>query len=208
MSELKLLTVTGYKGGIAKSTTAIHLATFFSQHGKTVLADGDPNRTCISWSQRGIDKGMPLPFTVVSEKQAPKFMRNAEFLIIDTAARPNSTDLEELANGCDLLILPTVPDVLGLEPMLETAKDLPESSLYRVLISVVPSYPSRAGEVLKTQLNSAGIPLFNTMIRRSSKVPDAALQGVSVKALTKSRYAQAVWNEYVKVGEEIMEIIK
>jgi chromosome partitioning protein len=42
---MKILTVTGYKGGVGKSVTAVHLATFFSELGKTVLVDGDPNRT-------------------------------------------------------------------------------------------------------------------------------------------------------------------
>ncbi|MGB7518218.1 MAG: ParA family protein [Spirulinaceae cyanobacterium] len=31
---MKIITVTGYKGGVAKSTTAIHLAAFLSGHGQ------------------------------------------------------------------------------------------------------------------------------------------------------------------------------
>ncbi len=30
---MKIITDTGYKGGIGKSTTAIHLATYFSEKG-------------------------------------------------------------------------------------------------------------------------------------------------------------------------------
>ena len=40
---MKLITVTGYKGGCGKSTTAIHLATYFSDRGKTLLIDSDQN---------------------------------------------------------------------------------------------------------------------------------------------------------------------
>jgi Mrp family chromosome partitioning ATPase len=32
--QMKIVTITGYKGGVGKSTTAIHLATFFSDLGK------------------------------------------------------------------------------------------------------------------------------------------------------------------------------
>ncbi len=49
-SPKKIVTITGYKGGVGKSTTAVHLATFFSEIGKTVLVDGDQNRTALAWS--------------------------------------------------------------------------------------------------------------------------------------------------------------
>ena len=147
---MKILTVTGYKGGVGKSVTAVHLATFFSELGKTVLVDGDPNRTALGWNNRG-----QLPFTVADERQAMKVVSGSDFVIIDTPARPNSDDLKELAKGCDLLILPTAPDVLSLQPMLETARDLGEAN-YRALITIVPSYPSREGEVMKKDLKQGG----------------------------------------------------
>src|SRR4028119_2161677 len=138
---MKILTVTGYKGGVGKSTTAIHLATYFSDKGKTVLVDGDPNRTALGWAGRG-----ELPFTVSDERQAMRVISGSDYVVIDTPARPNSDDLKELAKGCDLLILPTAPDVLSLPPMLETARDLGDAN-YRALITIVPPYPSREGEV-------------------------------------------------------------
>jgi chromosome partitioning protein len=136
---MKIITVTGYKGGVAKSNTAIHLATFFSDLGKTILIDGDPNRTALSWSQRG-----KLPFTVADERQAMKLISGNDFVVIDTPARPNSDDLKELAKGCDLLILPTIPDIVSLEPMLQTASDLGDAN-YRALIAIVPPAPSKEG---------------------------------------------------------------
>src|SRR6185369_4482079 len=102
---MKILTVTGYKGGVGKSTTAVHLATYFAELGPTVLVDGDPNRTALLWAERG-----SLPFNVSDQRQAMKAIAGAEFIIIDTPARPHSDDLKELAKGCDLLILPTAPD--------------------------------------------------------------------------------------------------
>ncbi|NCR19934.1 MAG: ParA family protein [Microcystis aeruginosa LL13-03] len=50
---MKIITVTGYKGGVGKSTTAVHIATYFSDRGRTVLVDGDPNRTALGWAERG-----------------------------------------------------------------------------------------------------------------------------------------------------------
>lgn len=198
---MKILTVTGYKGGVGKSVTAVHLATFFSDKGKTVLVDGDPNRTAIGWNSRG-----KLSFTVADERQAMRVVSGSDFVVIDTPARPNSDDLLELAKGCDLLILPTAPDVLSLPPMLETARDL-GSSNYRALITIVPPYPSREGEVMKKDLKQGGVPVFETMIRRTAGFPKAALAGVSIRDLEDTR-AKAAWSDYEVLGNEIVEVLK
>jgi chromosome partitioning protein len=198
---MKILTVTGYKGGVGKSVTAVHLATFFSDKGKTVLVDGDPNRTAIGWNSRG-----QLPFTVADERQAMKVVSGSDYVVIDTPARPNSDDLKELAKGCDLLILPTAPDVLSLQPMLETARDLGDAN-YRALITIVPPYPSREGEVMNKDLKEGGVPVFETMIRRTTGFPKAALAGVPIRDLDDVRF-KAAWSDYEALGNEIREILK
>ncbi|MBD1930139.1 ParA family protein [Trichocoleus sp. FACHB-90] len=196
---MKILTVTGYKGGVGKSVTAVHIATFFSDLGKTVLVDGDPNRTALGWNSRG-----KLPFLVADERQAMKVVSSSDFVIIDTPARPDSDDLKELAKGCDLLVLPTAPDVLSLQPMLETAQDLGDTN-YRALITIVPPYPSREGEVMRKDLKEGGVPIFETMIRRTAGFPKAALAGVPIRNLDDARF-KAAWADYEALGNEIMEI--
>lgn len=197
---MKIITVTGYKGGVSKSTTAVHLATFFSEKGNTLLVDGDPNRTAIAWANRGC-----LPFEVADERHAMKLVLGRDYVVIDTPARPHSDDLKELATGCDLLILPTLPDVVSLEPMLETAKDLGEAR-YHCLITVVPPHPSREGELMRSDLIAAGVPVFKAMIRRSAGFQKAALAGVPIRDLAESR-SRLAWADYVALGKEIMEVL-
>lgn len=197
-----ILTITGYKGGIGKSTTAIHIATYFSDLGRTVLVDGDQNRTAIGWAERG-----SLPFTVADQRQAMKHITGAEYVVIDTPARPNSDDLKELAKGCDLLILPTAPDVLSLQPMLETARDLGPEAQYRALLTIVPPAPSREGELMQADLRDGNIPVFKTMIRRTVGFPKAALVGRPIRDIDDSR-AKTAWEDYKSLGDEIRTILK
>lgn len=199
---MQIVTVTGYKGGVSKSTTAIHLAAFFSDRGKTILIDGDPNRTAVNWGARG--KG--LPFTVADDRQAMRLIAGHDFAVIDTPARPNSDDLKELAKGCDLLVLPTPPDVLSLEPMLQVARDLGEGANYRALVTIVPPKPSREGEQLQADLREAGIPVFDATVRRTVNVAKAALVGVTARDI-KNPQASALWNDYKAVGKEILDLL-
>lgn len=199
---MTIITVTGYKGGIGKSTTAIHLATYFSDYGKTVLVDGDPNRTALSWAERGQGtEGAGLPFSVVDQRQAMRVVSGTDFIVIDTPAHPDSDDLKELAKGCELLILPTTPDIISLEPMLQTARVLGDAN-YRALITVVPPKPSREGELMQADLREGDVPVFDTLIRRTVGFAKAALQGKPIRNLDDAR-AKAAWEDYQALGEEI-----
>jgi len=196
---MRIITVTGYKGGCGKSVTAIHLATFFSALGDVVLVDGDPNRTAIAWGERG-----KLPFIIADERKAMKIVQGRDYIVIDTPARPDSSDLKELAEGADLLVLPTLPDVVSLEPMLQTASDLGSAS-YRALLTIVPPKPSREGETMRDELKGNGVPVFETMIRRAAGFQKAALAGVPIKEMTgRDRLG---WLDYESLGEEILEIL-
>lgn len=197
---MHIITVTGYKGGVGKSTTAVHLAAFFSEKGETLLIDGDPNRTSVKWAARG-----SLPFKVINEKESARHVAGKDFVIIDTPARPNSEDLKELSDGCDLLILPTPPDILGLEALLETAENV-SSANYRALLTIVPPKPSNEGDIMKMELLENEIPAFETMIRRSASFQKAALAGVPVSEIRNSLAAGAA-SDYAKLGVEILEVL-
>lgn len=199
-----IITVASFKGGVGKSTTAIHLATYFAQakNQKVLLLDGDANRSASNWAQRG-----NLPFKVADERHAAKYARDADHIVIDTAARPEEEDLKSLAEGCDLLILPCVPDVLSLEAMMLTVETLQKlnNDSYKVLLTVVPPKPNRDGEEARKSLIKAGLPLFETFIRRYQAYKKAALAGVPVYQVNDEK-AKIAWSDYKNVGQEIKEL--
>jgi chromosome partitioning protein len=48
-----IITVASHKGGVGKTTTAVHLAAYLQTLAPTLLLDGDDTRNATAWSQRG-----------------------------------------------------------------------------------------------------------------------------------------------------------
>lgn len=197
-----IITVTSFKGGVGKTTTAIHLATFFQGQGKTLLIDADPNRSALGWARRG-----DLPFPVVDEWQVDGQYDHYRHIIIDTQARPNQADLALLVSHCHLLVLPTTPDVLALEALVLTVDHLGRlpAPQYRILLTAVPPPPSRAGETVRSLLLETQQPLFDQGIRRYAAFQKAAQAGVPVYEV-KDPKAEQAWQDYVAVGQEILTL--
>lgn len=195
-----IITVAAFKGGVGKTTSAVHLASYLQGDASTLLVDGDPNRSASGWAKRG-----ELPFKVVDERQAAKYSREFEHIVIDTEARPEEADLKALAEGADLLIIPTTPDALSLDALRQTVTALTSlgSERFRILITMVPPRPSRDGEEARAMLGAAGLPLFEGQIRRLAAFQKAALAGVPVHAVPDPR-AKEGWKDYRKIGEEVL----
>jgi chromosome partitioning protein len=195
-----ITTVASFKGGVGKSTTAVHLASYLNARSPTLLIDGDPNRSVTGWSKRGA-----LPFQVIDERQAARYARDYQHIVIDTQARPSRDDLDALAGGCDLLVIPSTPDALALDALVLTAAALAEvgAQRFKVLLTICPPKPSRDAEEARAMIAEAGLPLFAGEIRRAAAFQKAALQGMVVCSVKDPRAADC-WRDYERIGTEIL----
>ena len=198
-----VVTVASFKGGVGKSTTAIHLAAYLQVKASTLLVDGDPNRSVSEWARAG-----KLPFKVVDERQAALHARSFEHIVIDTKARPDEEDLRALALGCHLLVIPCTPDPLSLRALGLTVTALKTigADRYRVLLTVVPPRPSRDGDDAREMIEQMGLPVFQSAIPRLVAFQRAVLEGTTVGGLKDPRGQQA-WEEYQRVGEETATLV-
>jgi chromosome partitioning protein len=195
-----IITVASFKGGVGKTTTAVHIAAYLQQKAQTLLIDGDPNRSASGWAKRG-----ELPFKVIDERQAARFSREYEHIVVDTQARPTREDLEALTGGCDLLVIPSTPDSLALEALALTVDTLKEigSDKYKVLLTVIPPKPNKDGEEAREMLLEVGFPIFAGGIRRFIAFQRAALNGVLVSEISDPNATEG-WNDYQAIGREIL----
>ncbi|HIK39567.1 ParA family protein [Thermoleptolyngbya sp. M55_K2018_002] len=196
-----IITVASFKGGVGKTTAAIHLAAFLQTQGETLLIDADPNRSATGWAKRG-----SLPYEVIDEWRSPQRVRNFSHVVIDTQARPVQRDLELLTDGCDLLILPTTPDVLAMDALVLTLECLHTigANRYRIMLNIIPPKPSRDGETVRSLLQESGMPVFVAGVRRLAAFQKAARAGVPVYDVKDPRAADG-WQDYVSVGQEMLE---
>jgi chromosome partitioning protein len=193
-----VISVASYKGGVGKTTTAIHLAAYFQALAPTLLLDGDLNRSSLRWAEPG-----KLPFQVVDYRQAAMHIQRYQHVIVDTQARPDEQDMKVLAGSCDLLVLPCTPDAISLQVLGDTVAALRKIGAlnYRILLTVVPPRPNRDGEEARQFLTSSGMPVFQTAIRRLVAFQRAALEGVTVAEIDRKNLG---WSDYLQVGEEIL----
>jgi chromosome partitioning protein len=193
------ITLVAFKGGVGKTTSAIHIASYLSQFGPTLLVDGDPNRSASTWA-----KPNNLPFTVLNEIAALHQKGEFKYQVIDTKARPEKEDLELFVKNCDYLVVPTEPDTLSLATVVRVAKTFEalKADRYKVLITKVPPKPSRAGQDAQEFLTASGIPQFERYIRRFEAFRKAVDLGVPVSKV-RDEHAIDGWNDYLAICKEL-----
>lgn len=196
-----IITIASFKGGVGKTTTALHLAQYLGKRrgsGKVVLLDGDPNRSALSWYERGHQKAS---FSVMDGDEEPSMF---DHLIIDTPARTDPTELLPLASASDLLIIPSEISIFSLEATIATVSVLQSLSddKYRILLTMLPPRGVKREAGAREAMQEAGLMVFTAGIKDRTVYQDAALEGLAVGEL-KGTAATAAWSDYQALGKEI-----
>jgi chromosome partitioning protein len=193
-----IIAITALKGGVGKTTTAIHLSAYLQQKAPTLLIDADRNRSALIWAREE-----KLPFYVASQAGSTSLIRKYPHIVIDTRARPEADEFKDLAEGSDLLIIPTTPNHLDLDATFKAIEQLePLNVNYKILLTKVDAR-TRGGEMARNLLNEAQLPLFKSEIPLLVAFERASQKGVIIRDYADPRSTLA-WLRYKAVGQEIL----
>lgn len=125
------------KGGVGKTTLALHLAGAWSARGQRVLVvDADPQASALDWADQRLREGLPRLFGVLGlaretlHKELPDLAREADHLIIDGPPRVAGIARSALL-AADLVLIPAQPSPFDGWASSEMLRLLDEARIFR-----------------------------------------------------------------------------
>lgn len=121
-----IVVIANTKGGVGKSTIAVHLAGWLRRHGKSVvLADCDPQRSSSEWVGDAVPDvtGVPLPGPNEILNQLPRLAEGAEFVVADGPGS-NSEVSRALLLRADMAIVPCKASMLEVRALASATEVL------------------------------------------------------------------------------------
>jgi chromosome partitioning protein len=184
---MKVIGLLSRKGGVGKTTLAVHLAVLAQQAGqRTLLIDLDPQRSAAAWWRA---REAETPALVETEPAQLRGIIDAaradgvDLVVVDT--RPSvEADVAHVATLADLVLIPTRPAILDLRAILGTL-DVIKGAARRSLIVLNACPPPRgAGEASLTgdarrALAAFGVPVAPAAIVNRTTFSSALLTGLT-----------------------------
>lgn len=203
-----IFTVAHTKGGVGKTTTAIHLATMLAKRGQTLLIDADPQASSASWAAWRRDSGRdPSPTTTVLNGKAvltegKVLSQGFTSTVVDAGGR-DSGGLRSALLLAERAIIPVGASNLDAAAMtdlleiVELTKEYNPTLDVRVLLARIDPRTRDADEML-SYLKDQGLKVFTARITERVAYRRTIGEGAIVEEVAKDAQAVAEMQAFFK----------
>ncbi len=204
-----IVAFTNQKGGVGKSTAAIHCAAWLRDRGSVLLIDADAQQSSSAWAQL-----LELPCQVISDPEdlfdkLPELAQHHDHIVVDGPGGLSEIVKAILAR-CDLALVPCQPSGLDLRSSHKILRFVRQAQELRGGAPRAFLFLSRAtpGTVLlreaKEALSEGGLPLLEATIFQRQCVADAPGQGMTVFEMSGAS-AKKASSEFKTLFETVWE---
>jgi chromosome partitioning protein len=187
----KVIAILNQKGGVGKTTLAVHLATALARKKRSViLLDADPQGSALDWA--AARQGNPL-FPVVGlpkssiHKELPTLAASYDIVVID--GPPRVYDVARSAiMAADLVLVPVQPSPYDVWAAKEIIDLLTEASVFKPSIRKAfvinrKIANTAIGRDVAQALSDYPIPVLSSAICQRVAFAESATQGLTVYEL-------------------------
>lgn len=198
---MSVYAVVNTKGGVGKTTTAVHLAAMLARTGPCLLIDGDPQASAASWAAwRRESPRQPSPTTVVLAGKAiltegKTLSVNYQNTVVDAGGR-DSPGMRAALLLADRAIIPIGAsnlDAAAMDDLLAIVQDAQQFNdklLVKVLLTRIDPRSKDTGDML-VYLLEKGLEVLSAKICERVSVRRAVGEGGIVQEIGKDANAVA-----------------
>ncbi len=175
---MSTITVAGRKGGVGKTTTAMHLAAGLARHGRTLLVDADPQGSALRWSEQAGERsinGLSCCLTIaLPARDLHRRLRDLapdySHIIIDTPPGEGDVPITRSALlAADVALVPLSPTLIDSDTLTSTVQLLAETEPtegdrpFAILLTKVRA-GTRSSQGIRAALGEMGVPVLDAEV--------------------------------------------
>lgn len=199
---MHIIALASKKGGVGKSTLAMHLAWGLTFDGsQVVVVDTDPQGTVTTWHMAALDRDTPLPYRVLNywadDTNKPGQLRaflqreaqDADCVIIDCPAGASDVTTQQALMLSNLALIPVQPSAadmwatratVKLAELAQAAKRERNADLEYCIVVNQMQQQSAVQKAMLEQLEDLRAPVLKSRIKRRSQYQEAPALGKTV----------------------------
>ncbi len=183
-----IISLLNQKGGVGKTTLALHLAAALAERGSRVqLVDADPQGSALDWS---VMRGGEAPFGVVAlpratiHREVPRFLENHDHVVIDGPPRVYEVARSAIL-ASDLVLIPVQPspyDVWAAKEIIDLLQDASsfKENLKSAFVINRKIVNTAIGRDIGEALSSYPVPALASQVCQRVAFAESAAQGQTV----------------------------